>query len=75
MTEANVIFILDGAKLAIQCTPIDKMKDMGIFGGYKFIPLSILSTLSLGDTIDMNNAMLLTLCKEGEDDIVRIIEQ
>ena len=52
-----------------------KMKDMGIFGGYKFIPLSILSTLSLGDTIDMNNAMLLTLCKEGEDDIVRIIEQ
>ena len=52
-----------------------KMKDMGIFGGYKFIPLSILSTLSLGDTIDMNNAMLLTLCKEGEDDIARIIEQ
>ena len=28
MTEANVIFILDGAKLAIQCTPIDKMKDI-----------------------------------------------
>ena len=28
MAEENVIFILDGAKLTIQCTPNDKMKDI-----------------------------------------------
>ncbi len=51
------------------------MKNGDKFGGYKFIPLSTLSTLSSGDTIDMNTAKLITLCKDGEDDIVRVIEQ
>jgi len=50
------------------------MKNGDKFGGYKFIPLSTLSTLSSGDTIDMNTAKLITLCKDGEDDIVRVIE-
>ena len=50
------------------------MKNGDKFGGYKFIPLSTLSTLSSGDTIDMNTAKLITLCKDGKDDIVRVIE-
>jgi hypothetical protein len=50
------------------------MKNGDKFGGYKFIPLSTLSTLSSGDTIDMNTAKLITLCREGDDDIYRVIE-
>jgi hypothetical protein len=42
-------------------------------GGKSFIPLDKESTLGIGDTVDINKAKLLTLCKQGEDDIVRIV--
>lgn len=41
-------------------------------GGSTYIPLSENSTLGVGDSVDMNKAKVLTLCKEGEADILRI---
>lgn len=41
-------------------------------GGMSFIPLSKNSTVGIGESIDMNNAKLLTLSKQGEDDILRV---
>ena len=41
-------------------------------GGISFIPLSNQSTLGVGESIDMQNAKLLTLSKQGEDDILRV---
>lgn len=41
-------------------------------GGQTFIPLSNTSTLSIGDTVDLSKAKLLTLGREGEADIYRI---
>lgn len=41
-------------------------------GGMSFIPLSNQSTLGVGESIDMHNANLLTLSKQGEDDILRV---
>lgn len=42
-------------------------------GGMFFIPLDKESTLGIGDTVDITKAKLLTLEKQGEDDIVRVI--
>ena len=42
-------------------------------GGLQFIPLDKESTLGVGDTVDVTKAKLLTLCKQGEDDIVRVV--
>lgn len=52
-----------------------KMKDIDRFGEYRYIPLSEYSTLHSGDNFDMANAIIITLCREGEDDIYRVIEQ
>ena len=52
-----------------------KMKDINRFGEYRYIPLSEYSTLHSGDNFDMTNAIIITLCREGEDDIYRVIEQ
>ena len=41
-------------------------------GGQTFIPLSNDSTLSIGETIDLSKAKLLTLEKDGESDILRV---
>lgn len=41
-------------------------------GGKTFIPLSSDSTLSIGETIDLSKAQLLTLGKDGESDILRV---
>lgn len=41
-------------------------------GGMSFIPLSKESSLGVGESIDMQNAKLLTLSKQGEDDILRV---
>ena len=41
-------------------------------GGQTFIPLSNDSTLSIGETIDLSKAQLLTLEKDGESDILRV---
>ena len=41
-------------------------------GGQTFIPLSNDSTLSIGETIDLSKAELLTLGKDGESDILRV---
>lgn len=41
-------------------------------GGQSYIPLSNDSTLSIGDTVDLSKAQLLTLEKDGESDIVRV---
>ena len=43
-------------------------------GGQIYIPLSQYSTLTIGDTIDLRTAKLITLCREGDDDIYRVIE-
>lgn len=42
-------------------------------GGMQFIPLDQESTLGIGDTVDVTKIKLLTLCKQGEDDIVRVV--
>ena len=41
-------------------------------GGQTFIPMSNDSTLSVGDSIDLSKAKLLTLEKDGESDILRV---
>lgn len=41
-------------------------------GGQTYIPLSNDSELTVGDTVDLSSASLLTLEKEGEADILRV---
>lgn len=41
-------------------------------GGQTFIPLSTNSSLALGDDVDLSNAKLLTLGREGDADIYRV---
>lgn len=41
-------------------------------GGQTFIPLSNTSSLSIGDTVNLASAKLLTLGREGEADIYRV---
>lgn len=41
-------------------------------GGQTFIPLSTNSALALGDDVDLTGAKLLTLGREGDNDIYRI---
>lgn len=45
---------------------------MMVGGGQTFIPLSQNSSKAVGDTIDLSKAQLLTLAKDGEDDIYRV---
>ena len=41
-------------------------------GGMTYIPLSQDSTVCIGEEIDVSKAKLLTLCKPGEMDILRV---
>lgn len=41
-------------------------------GGQTFIPLSQNSSKGVGESIDLNNAKLLTLAKDGEANIYRV---
>lgn len=41
-------------------------------GGQTYIPLSNQSTLSVGDSVDLHTAKILTLHRDGNDDITRI---
>ena len=41
-------------------------------GGQTYIPLSNQSTLSVGDEVDLTKAKLLTLHRDGNDDIMRV---
>ena len=43
-------------------------------GGQTYIPLDTNSGLCVGDELNMNTAKILTLCRKGKDDIVRVIE-
>ena len=45
---------------------------MMVSGGQSFLPLDQNSTLSVGETVDLSKAELLTLSKEGEADIYRV---
>ena len=44
-------------------------------GGQSYIPLLSTSSLTVGDSVDLKTAKLVTLCREGDDDIYRVIEQ
>ena len=41
-------------------------------GGQTYIPLSNTSSLAVGATVDLTKARLLTLSREGDDDIMRV---
>lgn len=41
-------------------------------GGQSYIPLAQDSTLTVGDSVDLSKAQLLTLEKSGESDIYRV---
>lgn len=41
-------------------------------GGQTYIPLSNQSSLAIGDSVDLAKAKLLTLHRDGNDDIVRV---
>lgn len=41
-------------------------------GGQSFIPLSSTSSLNVGDTVNLSAAKLLTLSREGDNDIMRV---
>lgn len=41
-------------------------------GGQSYIPLDQNSTKSVGDSIDLSKAQLLTLGREGDNDIIRV---
>jgi len=43
-------------------------------GELKYIPLSNHSSLTIGDTLDLKTAKLITLSREGDDDIYRVLE-
>lgn len=43
-----------------------------VTGGKTYIPLSNQSTLAVGDSVDITKAKLLTLHRDGNDDIMRI---
>ena len=57
--------------------PSDGGKSVCFFmntGGKTYIPLSKQSKLTVGDSVDMKTAKLITLCQKGKADIKRIIE-
>jgi hypothetical protein len=41
-------------------------------GGQSYIPLDQNSTLGIGDIVDLTKAQLVTLQKQGEEDIYRV---
>lgn len=41
-------------------------------GGQTFIPLDQSSSLGVGESVDLSKAKLLTLSKQGENDIFRV---
>ena len=41
-------------------------------GGQTYIPLSNQSSLGIGDSVDLTKAKILTLHRDGNDDITRI---
>lgn len=41
-------------------------------GGQTYIPLSTQSSLGVGDIVDLSSAKILTLHRDGSDDITRI---
>ena len=41
-------------------------------GSHTYIPLSQNSTLGVGENVDLDEAKLLTLSREGDDDILRV---
>lgn len=41
-------------------------------GGQTYVPLDQNSSLGIGDTIDLTKAQLVTLQKQGEEDIYRV---
>ena len=41
-------------------------------GGQSYIPLDQNSSAAIGDTIDLTKAQIVTLCKQGENDIYRV---
>lgn len=43
-------------------------------GGQTYIPLCESSSLVVGDSFDLTTAKVITLCREGKDDIYRVIE-
>ena len=43
-------------------------------GGQTYIPLLNYSSLTIGDSVDLKTAKIVTLCREGKDDIYRVIE-
>ena len=43
-------------------------------GGETSIPLSQFSTLTIGDSLDLKTAIIITLSRDGDDDIYRVIE-
>ena len=43
-------------------------------GGQTYIPLLNTSSLTVGDSVDLKTAKLVTLCREGKDDIYRVME-
>lgn len=43
-------------------------------GGQTYIPLLSTSSLTVGDSVDLKTAKLVTLCQEGKDDIYRVLE-
>lgn len=42
-------------------------------GGKMYIPLSNDATVAVGEVIDLSKAVLVTLYKDGEDDIYRVM--
>lgn len=42
-------------------------------GGKTFIPVSTDSSISVGESVDLTQAKVLTLSKQGENDITRIM--
>ncbi len=43
-----------------------------VAGGQTYIPLSYGATVTVGESIDLAKAQLVTLSKDGESDIVRV---
>ena len=70
-------FTADEINAVDQATVVDSQYGMSVCflmksGGQTYIPLDMNSSKSVGDTIDLTTAKLLTLGRQGEADIYRV---
>jgi hypothetical protein len=71
LTEAEVASIFSA--IVVPSEYGNSVEFTRVGGGKSYIPLDRDSTLGIGDIVDVTKAKILTLEKQGEDDILRVV--